>query len=188
MENFSMYYIKRSLEDSVDSVLSESAESFDFTSFVRKNRRKSELAKHVRRLSAKHPSVQNCDIEDAVLAALKEVSRKKPSSKSVATKIFNKSVSSTLSDLSKRSRKAKKGLSCLKSIKKSDSELSGLVAKAGKILTANERKVLDLCSEGRSVRKIGEEMGISFPTAWRILNSAIDKVRISHGMKSRKKG
>ena len=184
MENFSMYYMKRSLEDSEDSVLSESSESFDFRTFVRAKRKRTEFAKQVRKFSKKHPSLQNCDVEDAVLKGLREVSKRKPTTKSKAVSILNKAVSSSLSGLSKKS---KNGLSCLKLIKKSGSELEGMVSRAGRILTANERRVLDLCSQGNSVRKIGEMMEISFPTAWRILNSAIDKVRISHGMKSRHK-
>ena len=42
-----------------------------------------------------------------------------------------------------------------------------------------------MCSQGKSVRSIGTELKMSSATAWRLLNSAIDKIRMSHGMRSR---
>lgn len=184
MENFSMYYMRRRLEGLGDEVLSEGVEAFDHRAFVRKNKSKSALDRHVRKFSDGHPSLQRCDVEDAVLAALKEVSKKKPSTEESAKRLFGKQVKSLLG---KVRRAPSKNLSCLKAIKSSKSDLERMVSRAGKILTSNERRALDLCSDGHPVRKIGEMMGVSFPTAWRILNSAIDKVRISHGMKSRHK-
>jgi len=180
MEGFSVYYMRRMLEE--DGVLSESSDVFDAGSFVRKNRKKSSVEAHVRKFSEKYPSVQRCEVEDVVLKALKEVSKKKPGTEAAAKRLLKKQADSMLAKIKKASGK---NLSCLKAIKSSSSDLEGMIAKAGRILTANERKALDMCSKGSSVRKIGELMGLSFPTAWRILNLAIDKVRISHGMKSR---
>ena len=117
--------------------------------------------------------------------ALSDVRKAKPSDKESAERVFKKKLKSHLSKASGRKRGARKNLSCVKSIKVSGEELKSLLRRADKILSSNERKVLELCSKGESVRSIGPNMGMSFATAWRTLNSAIDKIRISHGMKSR---
>lgn len=179
-----MYYMRRRLEGLKNEIISEGVESFDYKAFIRKNRKKSALERHFQRFSRKHPTVQRCDVEGAILEALKFVSKKRPSTEESATKLFKRHVDSLLG---KVKRPSSKSISCLKAIKSSGSDLRDMVARAGKILTGNERTALDLCSKGHSVRKIGEMMKSSFPTAWRVLNSAIDKVRISHGMKSRHK-
>jgi DNA-binding CsgD family transcriptional regulator len=189
MENFSKYYLSRVLADLSDpDMISESvSQDFDYRSFVRDGKKKSSVAREVRRAAARYPSAQHCDIEDSVMEALKEVSRRKPSTEASAKRIFKKHLASLISGAGRRAKGARKNLSCIKSIKVSGAEMQSLLGRAGKILTPNEKKILEMCVEGKSVRDIGSKMGMSFPTAWRILNSAVDKIRISHGMKSRHK-
>lgn len=189
MENFSRYYLRRILSDlpSPETISESVAQEFDYKDFVRKGRKKSAMAREVRRAADRHPSVQHCDIEDSVAEALREVSRRRPATEAAAKKIFKKHLDSLVSDAGKKKRAVRKNLSCIKSLKVSGSEMEGLLRRAGGILTPNERKILGMCVEGKSVREIGTDMGVSFPTAWRMLNSAVDKIRISHGMKSRHK-
>lgn len=185
MAGFLDYYISRSLNEILDlDVISESTD-FSVSSFVRRNKSRGAMSSHIAKLSKKHPSIQHCDIEDCILDALSDVRKAKPPDKESAESIFKKKLKSHLSKASGRKKGVKKNLSCVKSIKVSGEELNSLLRRADRILTSNEKKVLELCSKGESVRSIGPSMGMSFATAWRTLNSAIDKIRISHGMKSR---
>lgn len=188
---FSSYYLLRSLEDSLPELVSESAGSdFDIKNFVRENRKSKTFKRHVLDFSGRHPQARNCDVEESVARALSDLAKKNPSGKSSAKRLFKKQVDDHLSQISKKSKDAKKKLSCLKSIKSFSSkgmDMEEIIGRAKSILTGKERMSLELCSSGHSVREMALIMKVSFPTAWRILNRAIDKVRVSHGMKSRHK-
>lgn len=188
MESFLNYYVSRSLEDSSELLGEASGQEFDARGFARRNGSGSLFRGHVSKLHGKRPSFQRCDVEKAVRDALKEVAKKKPAGPGAAKRMLAKIADSALASAKGDRKRAKRSLSCVGSVKglsASGKDLESLVDRAGSILTANERRVLELCSKGYSVRKIGSEIGVSFPTAWRVLNSALDKVRISHGMKSR---
>ena len=93
-----------------------------------------------------------------------------------------------LSEVNKKKKGIRKSLSCVQAVKRSlgsSQSVSEVIRRAEKSLTSQEKKVVTMCSEGKPVRKIAEEIGTSFPTAWRILNSALDKIRMSHGMRPR---
>ena len=187
---FSKYYVLRSLEDALDgSLLSESvSDGFDVAKFVRDSRKKAAIKDHVLYFSRRHPHVRACDVEDAVLDAISSLSKEKPKDEAAARKKLRKRVDASLSETSKRVKDTRRKLSCLKSVKSFSSkgmDLEAVIGKAKGILSSNERMALDLCSSGHSVREMGSIMKISFPTAWRTLNRALDKVRISNGMKSR---
>lgn len=182
------YYVARRLEDSQETLIESFEDAFEPSVFARRNGSGSLFKGHVSRLHDRHPSAQRCDVEKAVRQALKELPKKKPADQGSAKRMLARLADSALRSMKGDRKDARKSLSCIKSIKGlalSGKNLDSLMDRAGSILTANERKVLELCSRGHSVREIGSEMGISFPTAWRILNSAVDKVRISHGIKSR---
>lgn len=186
MGSFLNYYISRMLEPS--EVLSEASGDFDVAGFVRRNGSGSLFRNQVAKFHDRHPSFQRYEVEKAVRGALKEVGKKRPDGPGAAKRMLAKSVKSILDSVKGGRKDARKSLSCIKSIKglaSSGRDLESLINRAGSILTANERRSLELCSKGRSVREMGSEMGVSFPTAWRVLNSALDKLRISHGMKSR---
>lgn len=191
--DFSTYYLQKSLaelfEDDDDDVLSESADQdFDVKKFVKKNKKKGAMEKHVLGFSLKYPSARRCDVEDSISEALSKLGKDKPTSESMAMKALRKRVDALLSEIQKKSRDAKKTISCLKSVKSlslKGLDLGSVIGKAKGIMTSSERTALELCASGHSVRDMGSIMGISFPTAWRTLNRALDKVRISHGMKSR---
>lgn len=185
-----MYYLRRSLEDlSHEQSLTESVDSsFDVAGFVRENRKKSAFDGHVRLFSKKYPSVRRCDVEDSVADSLKKIVGKEPKSLKSAKREFGRLVDSALSEISRRSKDARRSLSCLKSVKSLSVKglnLDDLIGRAKGVLTSDERMSLELCSSGHSVREMGSIMGVSFPTAWRTLNRALDKVRVTHGMKSR---
>lgn len=183
MGSFLDYYVSRRLEG--DGVLSE---SFDPVAFVRKSRRGKGFKSLVRKLSERKPSAQHCDVEEAVRKSLKGLSGSSDE-RSAERKVLKKA-ESLLSEIMKGSKGSKKNLSCPKSVKglsRTGGNLKDLLSRAGRILTGKEKRALELCSEGKSVREIGSLMKVSFATAWRVLNSALDKVRISHGMKSRNK-
>ena len=160
MENFAQYFLRRELAD--NQVISESVDHLK--------------EKHVSHFYEKYPNVQYEDVEDAFDEA-KEKNGKQ----------IKKEMEKILSGLNKKKRGIKKNLSCVKAIKAvADGEsLSSLIKRASKTLTSQERKVVSMCSQGKSVRNIGKELNMSAATAWRVLNSAIDKIRMSHGMRSR---
>lgn len=183
MRSFALYFLERQLEHG--ELISESAiqDQFDAKKFLKKA-----VRRHKSHFASKYPDVQANDIDDAMKEAAKETRKQKPDSEQAAKRIFKKKANEILSGSKVRKKQIKKELSCVKALKiPSDKPIAHLTKRAEGMLTAQERKVLSLCSMGKSVREIGQEIGKSFPTAWRILNSAIDKVRISHGMGSRHK-
>jgi DNA-binding CsgD family transcriptional regulator len=139
----------------------------------------------------KYTNVQYEDVEEAFKDAVKAAIKKKPASEGSVKKAIAKEMEKTLSAVNRKKKGIGRSLSCVKAIKAAVSDkdgnkpISDLMKRASRILTNQEIKVLRMCSDGKSVRSIGSELGISYPTAWRTLNSAIDKIRMSHGMRSR---
>jgi DNA-binding CsgD family transcriptional regulator len=186
MRSFALYFLERQLEDR--NLISESTVQDQLDTKSLKRFLKKTSSKHKSHFASKYPDVQTNDIVDAMEEAAKETRKQKPDSEQSAKKIFKKKTNEILSGSKRRKKKMKKELSCVKALKMpSDKPIAHLTKRAEGMLTDQERKVLALCSTGKSVREIGQDIGKSFPTAWRILNSAIDKVRISHGMGSRHK-
>lgn len=186
MKTFAQYFIENQLKES-NTIISESVlDAEDLT-------RKSTLERHMRQrhlgdFIEKFPDVQHEDMEVAFRDAVKKVLKEKPDSERSAEKIFAKAMEEGLSDVNKNKKHVKKSLSCVKLIKSSaEGSISSIMKRAEKILTGKERKILDMCSKGKSVRAIAQETGMSHPTAWRTLNSAIDKMRMSHGIRPRHK-
>lgn len=184
MKNFLLYFLERALSESEASFISESFVSPASVADKEKN-------KLLSRYYEKYANVQYEDVEDAFGDAVKEMLEKKPKTEPAVKKTLARSMERILSGINKKKRGVGKNLSCVKAIKSSlpDKEgkkpISELMKRAEKILTNKEMKILRMCSEGKSVRVIGSEMEISYPTAWRLLNSAIDKIRMSHGMRPR---
>jgi len=129
--------------------------------------------KYIKKLYEKFPNVQYKDIEEAIEG--------EDNRKNIEKKLFK---------INKKKRNIKKTLNCPKAIRSCDNqdELTILVKRAEKILTNQEVKILQLCAKGNSVRKIAQEINLSFSTTWRNLNSALDKIRVSNGIKARKLG
>lgn len=178
MRSFVSYFLERSLGERIE-VISESSSMYKRLKSVQ-----------IERLYDKYRNVQYGDVEEALDAAADEVRTKKPADEASAKRLLLKSAEKILSSLNKKKKSAKKSLSCVRAIKSSvpDGEtkpIHVLMKRAERILTNREKKVLSMCADGKSVRTIGKEMGMSYPTVWRDLNSAIDKIRVSHGMKSR---
>jgi DNA-binding CsgD family transcriptional regulator len=132
----------------------------------------------------KYNNLQYKDIEETI----EDIQGKE---KGISDRSLMKKAEDTLSSMNKKKKQTKKELSCVQAIKKSmpsdqeEKSIYRLMKRAEKFLTNQEKKILDMCSKGKSVRTIGSELGISYPTAWRHLNSAIDKIRMSHGIRSR---
>lgn len=185
--SFVKYFIEKELSGMEELIF----ESVDNTPKVRKKY----LEKIVLRLKEKYtnyfrnkfPKAQHEDIEEALEDSSKKVHESRPDSESSVEKLFKKEAKNILSDLAKKKRKANKNLSCVKALKIPGS-ISSLMKRAERMLTSQERKIIEMCSQGRSVRSIGSELGISAATAWRALNHGLDKIRLSHGIKSRKMG
>lgn len=188
---FSTYYLLKNFLNLEENTILESVETkFDIRKFVIDNKKKHLFQKHVLNLSKKYPQVRNCDIEDSILESLSSLIKKKPKNKSSANKLFKKIVEENLNEIIKKGKKTKRKLSCLKSIKSfslKGIDIDEIIGKAKGILTNKEKTTLQLCASGHSVRQISKIINVSFSTAWRILNKGLDKVRISHGMKSRYK-
>lgn len=183
---FGAYFIKRQTEDD-PAVLSESADPKEFRRAVR--RAEKELkGGYLKRLYERFPKIQYGDIEEAFDEAMEDVKKGPARSESAIRKALRRRMEKILSGVNSRKRDAKKSLSCVQAVKaslKTGQSVHELMKKAERLLTNQESKVLRMCSEGKPVRKIAEEIGTSFPTAWRTLNSALDKIRMSHGMKPR---
>lgn len=183
---FGMYFMARRLSDEAFNI-SESVEPGEMLR-ITKRVEKELKGTYLRRLYDRFPRIQHGDVEDAFDEAVKKTKKKEYGSASAAKKAIRKEMEKTLSDINKRKRQAGRSLSCVQSVKASLSSgqsVAELMRKAEKILTAQEMKVVKMCSKGQPVRKIAEEIGTSFPTAWRILNAALDKIRVSHGMRPR---
>jgi DNA-binding NarL/FixJ family response regulator len=186
---FSRYYLIRSLDETSSETINESSE-FDVRKFIHDNKKIATLKKHIAYFSKKHPHARNCDLEDSIIAAFSEILNKKPTNERTANRILQKKVKDSLSEILKKGRDSRKNLSCLKSLKsfsRKGVNLDEIIGKAKGILTGKEKKVLEMCTEGKSVRQIALDMKTSFPTVWRTLNKALDKVRVSNGMRGRYK-
>lgn len=183
---FGSYFIKRETEGA-PPVLSESADPKEFRRAVR--RAEKELkGGYLKRLYEKFPKIQYGDVEEAFDEAMGEVKKGPAKSEAALRRSLRSKMEKILSETNRRKKGAKKSLSCVQAVKaslKTGQSVHDLMRKAERLLTNQESKVLRMCSEGKPVRKIAEEIGTSFPTAWRILNSALDKIRVSHGMKPR---
>lgn len=183
---FGRYFMSRQLED-LGGLISEAADPKEFRVAVRKVEKELK-GSYVNRLYDKFPKIQYGDVEEAFDDAVAEVKKGSPKSEAATKKSIRKSMEKYLSEVNRKKKGIRKSLSCVQSVKKSlgsSNSVSEIIRKAEKTLTSQEKRVLTMCSDGKPVRKIAEEMGTSFPTAWRILNSALDKIRISHGMKPR---
>ena len=183
---FSLYFMMRHLDEG-DATISESTESFEFRKVSRADRKElKELC--VNKLHKKFPKAQCKDIEDAFDDAVEQVRKSGVESAPSMKKFILRRMEKAISEAGKKKRLANKTLSCVRSVKSSlyrGQSIEDLMSRAEKILTGREMKVIRMCSEGKSVRKIAEEIGTSFPTAWRTLNSALDKIRVSHGIRPR---
>lgn len=186
MKTFAQYFMENQLKD-VGGLLSESrltAEDLAGKSALQKHMRR----KHLNHFIEEFPDVQHEDMEIAFRNAVKKVLKEKPETEKSAEKTFKKAMEEGLSDLHKNKRRIKKNLSCVKLIRStSDESIPSIIKRAEKILTGKEKRVLGMCSQGKSVRSIAKETDMSYPTVWRTLNSAIDKIRMSHGIKPRYK-
>lgn len=183
---FGLYFMARSLADEAVNI-SESVAPGEMLKITRRVEKELK-GTYLKRLYDKFQRIQHGDVEDAFDEAVKKTKKKEYASASAAKKAIRKEMEKALSEINKRKRQAGKSLSCVQSLKASlgsGQSVADLVRKAEKILTAQEIKVVRMCSEGKAVRKIAEEIGTSFPTAWRVLNAALDKIRVSHGMRSR---
>jgi DNA-directed RNA polymerase specialized sigma subunit len=174
---------------SLSEVFSESTTAIDISQSGSAKKIVDHLrSKHLPRFHDKFPNAQHEDIEDSFQDSAEKVLKEKPTCEKEMERLFNKHMDENLSSIRKKKRSINKKLSCIKSIK---SQLDGhesfdeLMKRAEKILTGKERKIIAMCSQGKSVRHIGKEMEISPASAWRALNNGIDKIRLSHGMKSR---
>ncbi len=183
---FSRYFISRRLED-LGGLLSEAADPKEFRGAVRKVERELK-GSYINRLYDKFPKIQYGDVEDAFEDAVKEVKKGPPRSESATKRAIRKSMEKSLASVNRKKKDVRKSLSCVQAVKASlgsNQSVSEIIRRAEKTLTSQEKKVVIMCSEGKPVRKIAEEIGTSFPTAWRVLNSALDKIRMSHGMRPR---
>lgn len=183
---FGLYFMARSLADEAVNI-SESVAPGEMLKITRRVEKELK-GTYLKRLYDRFPRIQHGDVEDAFDEAVKKTKKKEYGSASAAKKAIRKEMEKALSDINKRKRQAGKSLSCVQSVKASlgdGQNMADLMKRADKILTAQEMKVVRMCAEGKPVRKIAEEIGTSFPTAWRVLNAALDKIRVSHGMRPR---
>jgi DNA-binding CsgD family transcriptional regulator len=184
--NFALYFMKRLL-DGQEEIVSESVEPKEFRRAVR--RAEKELkGDYIKRLYEKYPRIQYNDIEDAFDEAMQEVKKGGAKSESSVRRSILKAMERRLASANKKRRSVGKSLSCIGAVKSSlrnGQSISDLMKRAEKILTNQEMKVVSMCAEGKSVRKMADDMDISFPTVWRTLNSALDKIRVSYGMRPR---
>ena len=183
--SFAKFFLERELD--FGEVLNESVEMASLSKRKIESMSTKLKNKYTSHFYEKFPSVQYEDLEDAFKDAVADAIKEKPKSESSAKSKIKKNMEKNLLVLKGKKKKIGKSISCVKSMKLG-SDHSELIKRAERTLTNKEKKVLHMCSQGKSVRVIGNEMGLSFPTAWRLLNMAIDKVRISHGFKSRKLG
>ena len=188
-----LYYFLLNELNKMDSsdILTESTDLYLTKKEIEKNIKqiKSNLISY---FSNKFPKIQHDDIEEAFLESIVKLDKKIKNFSDLKIKL-KKLINKELINVSNNKKQIKKNLSCVKIIKKSidknqDAEsVSKLIKRAERMLTSQEKKILHLCCQGKSVRAIGQELKISAPTAWRTLNSAIDKIRLSYGFKSRHK-
>jgi len=178
--------MSRQLEN-LEGLISEAADPKEFRGAVRKVEKELK-GSYIGKLYDRFPKIQYGDVEDAFDSAVAEVKKGSPKSESSTKRAIRKSMERHLSEVNKKKKGIRKSLSCVKAVKASlgsHDSVSEIIRRAEKTLTSQEKRVLTMCSEGKPVRKIAEQIGTSFPTAWRTLNSALDKIRISHGMRPR---
>jgi DNA-binding NarL/FixJ family response regulator len=183
---FGLYFMLRQMGDE-PATLAESVEKAELVKITRRVEREIK-GSYLKRLYDRFPRVQHGDVEAAFDDAVRKTRKKEYASASSAKKAIRKEMEKSLSEINRMKRATGKSLSCVKSVKAAlgdGQSMEELIRRADKILTAQEMKVVRMCSEGKPVRKIAEEIGTSFPTAWRVLNSALDKIRVSYGMKPR---
>lgn len=199
MKSFALYYLEKQLSEiSESSVIIESSD-LNLDDLYQKGvlgKRKKALnsllnhlkEKYVKFFYNKFPKIQYEDIQEAFEDTTKKIIEEKPKSKSKIENLFKKTMLQFLSNLSKKKNKIRKNLSCVKVVKSSGKSIGELMRRAEKILTHREKEIIEMCSNGKSVREISKQLNISHPTVWRSLNSGLDKLRVSYGMKSRKLG
>lgn len=183
---FALYFMKRLL-DGQETTISEATDPSDFHRAVRRAEKELKGA-YIKRLYDKYPRIQYSDIEEAFDEALQDVKKGEAKSEPAVRRNIKKSMERKLAAVNKKKRSVGKSLSCVGAVKsalKNGQSMSDLMKRAEKILTSQEMRVVSMCAEGKSVRKMSQEMDISFPTVWRTLNSALDKIRVSHGMRPR---
>lgn len=184
---FGLYFISRQLEDGEAQTISEAVSAGEFFKVTKKVEREIK-GSYLKKLYDMFPRIQLGDIEDAFDDAVKQVKKRNLGSAGAVKRAVRKEMEKNLSGINKKKKGVGKSLSCIKAIKSSLADgqsVADLMRRAEKILTSQEMRVLKMCSDGKPVRKIAEEIGTSFPTAWRTLNSALDKMRVSHGMRPR---
>jgi DNA-binding NarL/FixJ family response regulator len=183
---FGEYLIMKAVSSQPETI-SESVAPAEIKRAVRKIEKELK-GSYIEKLYKKFPKIQYCDVEEAFDEAMEEVKKNPPPSETSAKRAMRKRMEKILAHTNSRKRGARKSLSCVGAVKSmvgAGGTVASLIKRAEKILTNQELKVISLCSEGKPVRKIAEEIGTSFPTAWRVLNSALDKIRVSHGMRPR---
>jgi len=182
---FGLYFILRQLEEEPALTISESASTEEAKRAVRRVE-KDLRGSYLKKLYNRFPNVQKVDIDDAFRQAKRKFVKSDSDSDSSIKRKIVREMEKRLSKVNKSKRDASKNLSCVKAIKSSLGKGTSEVTKrAERILTGREMKAFQMCSEGKPVRKMASDLNVSFPTAWRMLNSAIDKIRISYGMKPR---
>lgn len=182
---FGHYYISRLLHEKEEEFFSE---SFESTARITKSTESKLKSLMIKSIYEKFPRIQKMDVDKAFDNAVKAAKKKGHETLHSAKRAIRRQVEKELADINKKRRGARDSLSCVASVKsalKKNQPMEELIARAERILTGNELKVIRMCVEGKTVRKIAEEMGTSFPTAWRILNSGLDKMRVSNGMRPR---
>lgn len=182
---FGEYLILKALSGQTHTI-SEGSEPAEIRSAVRRIEKELK-GPYIERLYKKFPKIQYGDVEEAFDEAMKEVKKSRPSSEASVKRAIRRKMEKILSQTNARKKGARKSLSCVGAVKSAAAgdTVADLIKRAARILTSQELKVISLCSEGKPVRKIADEIGTSFPTAWRVLNSALDKMRVSHGMRPR---
>lgn len=182
---FGLYFILRQIESEPAITISESASTDEAKNAVRRVERDLK-GPYLKRLYERFPNVQKVDIDEAFRQAKRKFGKSESASDSSIKRKIVRDMEKRLAKANRAKRDASKNLSCVKNIKSSLGKGTAEVMKrAEKILTGREMKAFQMCSEGRPVRKMAGDLGVSFPTAWRMLNSAIDKIRVSYGMKPR---
>lgn len=186
MKTFAQYFMENQLKESAELISESTLAAEDLS-------KRSALERHMRNKHLGHfiemfPNVQYEDMDNAFRDAVRKVLKEKPDSQRSAEKKFAKAIKEGLSEIHKKKRHIKKSLSCVNFIKSPSGEsIPDIIKRAEKILTGKEKKVLGMCSQGKSVRSIAKETDMSHPTVWRTLNSGIDKIRMSHGIRPRYK-
>jgi len=194
VKSFGVYYLEKELQS--NSVLLESTDLDElYSKGVLKGRKKALKSfletlknKYVKIFYNKFPKIQYEDIQEAFDETIKKILEEKPKTQKKIEQLFKKNMHQNLSAYSKRKKDFKKNLSCLKSVKMTNQSIKELMRRSERLLTSQEKKIIEMCSQGKTVRAMAKEINLSPATTWRVLNIALDKIRLSHGIKSRKLG